>query len=85
MREKVQRLVLAFAAATHAMAAEQYFRQQGIPGRLIPLPGSISAECGLAWSTEPGLQKEMEQLAKNKKIQIQGIYEVMLYERKEIL
>lgn len=44
--------------------------------------GSISAECGLAWCTEIEQKRTVEQAAKEGAIQIQGIHEVMLYERK---
>lgn len=82
MREKVKRLVLSFSTTTQAMAAEQWFQRKNLPGRLIPLPGSISAECGLAWCTEIEQKRTVEQAAKEGAIQIQGIHEAMLYERK---
>ncbi|HIX28313.1 MAG TPA: DUF3343 domain-containing protein [Candidatus Blautia stercoravium] len=82
MREKVKRLVLSFSTTTQAMAAEQWFQGKEMPGRLIPLPGSISAECGLAWCTDIDQKGAVEQAAEEGAIQIQGIHEAMLYERK---
>ena len=38
------------------MAMERYALEKKLPGRLIPLPQSISAGCGLAWKTEEGLR-----------------------------
>ena len=49
MRKKVDALVVTFAAATDAMAAEKYLIERQLPGRLIPLPSEIDAGCGLAW------------------------------------
>lgn len=48
MKEELS-LVIAFDATSDAFAAEDVFRQNGLSGRLIPLPESISAGCGLAW------------------------------------
>ncbi len=83
MREKVMRLVLSFSTTTHAMAAEKWFQKEGLPGRLIPLPSSISAECGLAWCTDTGQKACVEKAVKEGQLQIQEIHEVELYERKE--
>ncbi len=41
--------ILAFEKTTDAMAAESWCREQGLPGRLIPLPKEISAGCGLCY------------------------------------
>ncbi|MCK9525755.1 MAG: DUF3343 domain-containing protein [Limnochordia bacterium] len=43
------RVVVTFHTTTEAMAWEQACKEEGLPGRLIPMPTQISAECGLAW------------------------------------
>ena len=58
MREKKQYLVFAFASTTDAMAMEKRCGEEGIPGRLIPVPREITAGCGLAWRI---LQTEYEE------------------------
>lgn len=50
MRKKELRLVITFHTTAEAMAAERFCKEQGMPGRLIPVPRQISAGCGLAWS-----------------------------------
>ncbi len=50
---KKPRFVTAFYTTHDAMAFEEYCHENNIPGRLIPLPGEISAGCGLAWSSPP--------------------------------
>ena len=40
-------LVLTFPTTAAAMACEE------LPGRMIPVPGQISAGCGLAWKAAP--------------------------------
>lgn len=51
-RRKEPRLIAAFPAAADAMAVEKACTDRGFPGRLIPLPPSISAGCGLCWCTD---------------------------------
>lgn len=59
MRAKEQRLVVTFSTTAGAMAAEKEFKQNQIPGRLIPVPRQISAGCGLAWSSPPEEQERI--------------------------
>ena len=53
MRKKRPYIVLSFASTACAMGWEQECRARGIPGRLIPLPGEITAGCGLGWRMLP--------------------------------
>lgn len=46
-------LVVTFPTTAAAMACEQLCGEQGLPGRMIPVPGEISAGCGLAWKAAP--------------------------------
>ena len=46
-------LVVTFPTTAAAMACEQLCGEQGLPGRMIPVPGQISAGCGLAWKAAP--------------------------------
>ena len=49
MRKKRQYIVLSFASTARAMGWEKECAARGIPGRIIPLPGEITAGCGLGW------------------------------------
>ena len=53
MRQKAPALVVTFDTTAQAMAAEELFRRDGLPGRMIPIPTRISAGCGLAWKALP--------------------------------
>ena len=53
MRQKRPALIIAFDSTAQALAAEKLFRENGLPGRMIPIPAQISAGCGLAWKAEP--------------------------------
>lgn len=59
MREKQLKLVLTFHTTTDAMAMEQRCMALGLPGRLIPLPTVISADCGMCWAAPPEAEKEL--------------------------
>lgn len=62
MRKKERRLVITFHTTAEAIAMETICRNEGIPGRLIPVPRQISAGCGLSWSMPQGRQEAMEEL-----------------------
>ena len=49
MRKKELKLVVTFHTTADAMAMEKACKEHGAPGRLIPVPRTISAGCGLAW------------------------------------
>ena len=53
MRKKRHSLVLSFASTARAMGWEKECAARGIPGRIIPLPGEITAGCGLGWRMLP--------------------------------
>lgn len=53
MRDKQNRFIITFHTTQEAMAAEQFLKEKGFSGRLIPVPREITAGCGLAWMTRP--------------------------------
>lgn len=53
MLPKQKRTVWAFATTTQALRAEEVCQDAGLPGRLIPTPADIRADCGLAWCAPP--------------------------------
>ncbi len=75
MRKKVLKLVVTFHTTADAMAVEKVCQEQHVPGRLIPVPRSISAGCGLAWCSP---LEEREQLMKV--LQAGGIEQEALHE-----
>jgi hypothetical protein len=62
MREKQLWLLITFSTTASAMALEEAFHTAGLPGRLIPVPTNITAECGLAWRAPLSSQPEAEAL-----------------------
>ena len=62
MREKKQWLIVTFYTTSAAMAAEKACEQAGLPGRIIPVPREITADCGLGWRTAPENREKTEAL-----------------------
>lgn len=52
-RVKTPTLVITFPTTSAAMACEKTCQENGLPGRMIPVPGEIRAGCGLAWKARP--------------------------------
>ena len=53
MRNKSPALVISFTNVTEDLAVEKFCQEQGLPGRIIPVPREITAGCGLAWKAAP--------------------------------
>ena len=47
--QKELKLIITFHTTADAMAMEKCCKKRAVPGRLIPVPRTISAGCGLAW------------------------------------
>lgn len=55
--------IVTFETIGDAIYFESVAKQKNIPGRLLPVPHSLSTGCGIAWITEascfPRIQEEM--------------------------
>ena len=60
MRQKKPTLIITFSTTTQAMAMEKFCAQQGLPGRIIPVPREITAGCGLSWKADPAQKEQLE-------------------------
>lgn len=49
MRTKSVCFLVTFYTTAEAMATERLCREQNLPGRLIPVPRAVTADCGIAW------------------------------------
>lgn len=52
-------------------------RARRVPGRLIPLPGEISAGCGLAWSTAPENREKLLRMAEENQLIYEALHEIL--------
>ncbi len=74
MRQRRKTLVVTFNTTQEALGMEKFCIKNQIPGRLIPVPGEITAGCGLAWKTIPEEEREIEE-----RMEAQGIKWASMY------
>ena len=68
------KLIITFHTTTDAMAMESACKAAGADGRLIPVPQSISAGCGLAWSAKPESEQALLALMLGAALSFQDIH-----------
>ena len=78
MREKTEKCVVTFRTTTGAMAMERLCREQGVPGRLIPVPRSVTAGCGMCWAAPREAREAVEDLVVKDHLDVDGIYAIIL-------
>ena len=78
MIKKAEKLVITFYTTTAAMAMEKICKDSSTDGRIIPVPCSISAECGLAWCAKIESENALLALMIQHNIIPQGIYHCMI-------
>ena len=77
MREKAMRVIVTFHTTAEAIATETMCRVRGINGKLISAPRSLSADCGIAWSSAPEQRTALERGLAEERIEIAGIFEML--------
>ena len=78
MIKKEMKLVITFHTTTEAMAMEKTCRELGADGRIIPVPRSISAGCGLAWCAKLESVDDLKDLMEKHGIIPQAIQECLV-------
>lgn len=78
MIKKELKLVVTFHTTADAMAMEKACKENNVPGRLIPVPRSISAGCGLSWCTCLEDREEIVDMMKKAQIEQEEIYECLV-------
>ena len=78
MRAKELRCVITFPTTTAAMAMERLCKAKGLTGRLIPVPRSITAGCGICWAAPLESRSALEEALMAEKLQISGIYTILI-------
>lgn len=78
-RPRRERTVVSFRSTFDAMEAGRLCGEAGVPGRIIPLPVEITAECGLAWAMPEGAgPREAFMAAVEGSLVPEGIYTLAL-------
>jgi len=78
MLKRTEKLVISFHTTAAAMAMEGLCRELGMDGRLIPVPGTITADCGLAWRADVDSEAALKEVMAVHGIDFQGIYRCMI-------
>lgn len=78
MRKKELKLVVTFHTTTDAMAMEKECKEYNVPGRLIPVPRSISAGCGLAWCADLEAREGVRKMLEEAGIEEEEIHECLV-------
>ena len=78
MREKKQWFVITFHTTAAAIAMEKLCRAQGLPGRLIPVPRELTADCGMAWRASCGDEAALRALVEREALEADGFYTLMI-------
>ena len=78
MRARSEKCVVTFRTTAGAMAMEAACKAEGLSGRLIPAPRSVTAGCGLCWAGPPDTREALEELATRKRLDVDGIYAIIL-------
>ena len=78
IREKKLKRIITFSTTTDAIQFEDYCMKHGVPGRLIPVPGEISAGCGMCWMV-PMEEAEASEKLCEEMFSSEGMFEIMLY------
>ena len=78
MRPKQLRVVVTFATTVAAMEMERYCLDNAIPGRLIPTPRQITADCGLSWSAPPETEEAIYQAVQAGNIELVRVFRLVI-------
>ena len=78
MRAKELKLVVTFHTTSEAMAMEKACKANAVPGRLIPVPRTISSGCGLAWCADLSEKEVLAETMKNVGLQEEDMHECMV-------
>lgn len=78
MREKTEKCVVTFRTTAGAMAMERLCKEGGLPGRLIPVPRTVTAGCGMCWAAPREARASLEELVMKQHLDVDGIYAIIL-------
>lgn len=78
MRQKGEKCIVTFRTTTGAMAMERACKESGVPGRLIPVPRTITAGCGMCWAAPKEASEAVEELVMDRHLDVDGIYAIII-------
>ena len=78
MRQREEKGIVTFRTTTGAMAMERACKESGVPGRLIPVPRTITAGCGMCWAAPKEAREAVEELVMDRHLDVDGIYAIII-------
>ena len=78
MRKKEWKVIITFASTTEAIRMEKCCKQEAMHGRLIPIPTTITAGCGLSWCVFPEEKETILLMMERVGLNPEGVYELEL-------
>lgn len=76
--------IFTFHSTHFALKLDSVCKKENIPGKLIPIPRSISASCGTAFRAEVEDREKIEFLADKEGVEIETVVEYCIEEQKSI-
>lgn len=73
MKQKKLQTVITFFTTDAAFRTESCAQAAGITGRLMPVPRSLTADCGMAFSVAPEREEAVRKLLETEKIEYEAI------------
>jgi hypothetical protein len=78
MRERQKKFVVTFHTTAGAMAMEKACKESGMPGRILPVPRTITAGCGMCWAAPLDARDSIEALVIARHLDVDGLYDILL-------
>ena len=76
MIKKEKKLVITFSMQDDVMAFNRFCKEHNIPGKVIHIPMTLTAGCGLSFETDLDKKNDIEKIFNDTKLFHEGIYEV---------
>ena len=76
--EKRKRKVFTFHSSTDVTIFRRYCEEKNLPGRIIPVPRSISSSCGSSWMIDYEEYDNFISEINKSDMKYENIYDVML-------
>lgn len=77
MLKKTMKIIISFHSFSEVLKFEKECKNNGIKGRIIPIPREISAGCGMVWSSELDTENELMKIIEVENIEIKSIYKLL--------
>ena len=78
MLAKEKRLLITFRNSVEVMRMQETAQSLGLPGRIIPVPSSVAAGCGLCYMAVPEARERLVEMMRARGIAWEREVEVML-------